>query len=67
MRERERESKKEKEGRMTWRSVGAGIMTWQFLEEKKKNSLCFSFLIYIINLLIGVSFINGIRTHGSVR
>ncbi len=35
-RERERESEKEEEGRMTWRSVGAEIMTWRFLEEKKK-------------------------------
>jgi gluconate kinase len=31
---RERESKKE--GRMTWMSVGAGIMTSRCLEEKKK-------------------------------
>ena len=34
-RERERESEKEEEGRMTWRFVGAEIMTWRFLEEKK--------------------------------
>ena len=45
MRERERERESEKECRMIWTSVGAGIMTWQCLEEKKKN-LFASALIY---------------------
>ena len=35
--ERERES--EKEYRMTWTSVGAGIIMWRCLEEKKNFSL----------------------------
>ena len=45
--ERERES--EKEGRITWTSVGVGIMTWQCLEEKKKILSASAFNLYIID------------------
>ena len=42
--ERERES--EKDGRMTWTSVGAAIMTWRCLEEKKKILSVSAFNLY---------------------
>ena len=38
VRERERERESEKKGKMTWMSVGEEIMTWRYLEEKKKFS-----------------------------
>ena len=45
-RERERERESEKECRMTWTSVGAGIMTWWCLEEKKKFLSASAFNLY---------------------
>jgi hypothetical protein len=45
-RERERVCVCEKEGRMTWMSVGAGIMTWLCLEEKKNFLSALVFNLY---------------------
>ena len=49
-RERERESVCvcEKYGRMTWTSMGAGVMTWQCLEERKKFLSTSAFNLYIL-------------------
>ena len=46
MREKERERESEKEGKMTWMFVGAEIMTWRCLEEKKKFLSASSFNLY---------------------
>ena len=42
----ERERECEKEGRMTWTYVNAGIMTWWCLEEKKKILFASAFNLY---------------------
>jgi hypothetical protein len=44
--EEERERESEKEGRMTWTSVGAEIMTWRCLEKKKKILSASAFNLY---------------------
>ena len=56
MREREKERESvcvcvcvcEKYGRMTWTSMGAGVMTWQCLEERKKFLSTSAFNLYIL-------------------
>ncbi len=47
--ERERERESEKEGKMTWTSVGEEIMTWRCLEEN------FFFFFFSLSFEFGIN------------